>query len=230
MLEEWAIECSEIGLNVHAWLALDTVASSLPFVPPEGVKSVFLLGSTGSAFWERFQHHLKVHPQWGQQPDPLDRFTRWALEHWSVRWSSTLGIDRILYSFEGPPWIDFVQWAKYAGWGESGPLGLSVHPQFGPWVGLRAAVLTSFVPDAYAMPLTHSVCLECSAPCIQNCPAGAVMRTHWDVHTCSSHRKKGECSTNCVARWSCPVGESYRYSTEQMAFHMCHAYKLLCST
>jgi ubiquinone biosynthesis protein len=99
---------------------------------------------------------------------------------------------------------DFRALARAAGLGWASRLGLLLHPTFGPWIGLRAAV---FVPERLAAtPLSGpSPCADCPAPCVAACPAAAIVDT-WDAARCLPWQAaRDTCHGGCLARSACPA-------------------------
>jgi hypothetical protein len=81
-----------------------------------------------------------------------------------------------------------------------GPANLNVHPQFGPWISLRAVIVLGCVPvpSERQIPKAEEPCASCSArPCV---PA---------LEAALSHEPMGG-----EPRWP-----EYRFSEAQIAFH-----------
>lgn len=126
--------------------------------------------------------------------------------------------------------INFTQLAEMAGFGTVSPvIGLLLHPDYGPWVSLRAALLLVGEPfgplsdrslgDAFAP------CNDCSKPCVHACPAGVHDGLGGtDLRACASHRHVGNCDGGCDVRRACPVGAQHRYDANEESFR--HAYSL----
>lgn len=152
-------------------------------------------------------------------PDPLDRFTRRVLTELAD--SEGLGI---VFPFDGPPYHPFQRWALKAGGFSRSPMGVLAHREFGPWTGLRAALLS---PEPMAVPASlpeQGPCPTCSdTPCISACPAGALSQTGYDVPRCLAHLRANpaaSCHAGCVARHACPFGRTHAQSEEAGSFHM----------
>lgn len=126
--------------------------------------------------------------------------------------------------------LSFARLAEAAGFGTISPVsGLFLHPQFGPWVGVRAAFLidgTPFgpIPDASITERFHPCC-TCHRPCIAACPANVHDgEGHQDLARCASHRHEGNCASACKSRLACPVGSEHRDAPGENAH--CHEHSL----
>lgn len=102
--------------------------------------------------------------------------------------------------------------AECAGLGTVSPvIGQLMHPTFGPWVHVCAALLVAAPPPSE--PASEaSACMSCSGQaCIDACPAGALAGGHFDARRCAEHRHTGGCRERCAARRACPVGDEFRW-------------------
>jgi hypothetical protein len=199
-------------------------------VPPEftlarlfpEVHSAIVIGNGGTAFWDAFRIFCRRHPEAERASDPLDAFTQRVIEQAVLPLLGTVP-SRVLYPFRFPadP-VSFVQLAECAGLGRRSLLGLLVHPTFGPWFALRAAVL---VPVAVAAPRPadgFDPCPSCvERACMPACPAGAIGDTGWDIPRCAGHRLRDEdaCATRCHARFDCVIGREHRHAPDELAYH-----------
>ena len=138
----------------------------------------------------------------------------------------------------GQSHIPLMRLGGLAGWNVPSPLGLGLHPKYGPWSAYRAAWITyseQMPENFYQKPLAFKstpskalqqsaeLCIACSAPCSAACPAHAV--THgeqFNVERCDKHRRPetSECHTHCFARIACPIGAEHRYDDSQLVHHM----------
>jgi len=69
-------------------------------------------------------------------------------------------------------------------------------------------------------------CVSCAdKPCVESCPASAIVDQRLDIERCTSYRKsdKSTCQATCHARLACPVGRKYRYDADQLAYHYQHS-------
>lgn len=183
----------------------------LASIAPE-MRSAIVVGNGGRAFWDAFR---RAGRQWSLHP--LDAFTRAAV-------TDALGPlpdgARLVFPFDPTP-VSFVHLAECAGLGRRSLLGVLVHPEYGPWMALRAAILLrDALPPTTAPPFDP--CPSCiERPCIAACPGGAVSATGWDVPACMTHRLRpiDDCGDGCHARIACVYGRAHRYPPEAMAFH-----------
>jgi ferredoxin len=176
-------------------------------------RTVLMIGSHGPAMWRRFQEERPA------GANPLDAWTRSVLEPVARR----VGAD-IRFPFDRP-FLPFQQWLMRAEPCHSSPLGIVIHPVFGLWHGIRAALLLA--DDIALAPVipTPSPCDSCrDRPCLTACPVGAFSGQVYDVPGCLGHlsRPEGEdCrALGCRARRACPVGAAFRPEPAQARFHM----------
>jgi epoxyqueuosine reductase QueG len=112
--------------------------------------------------------------------------------------------------------LNFPRLAEAAGFGTVSPVsGLLLHPDFGPWVSVRAALLIDgrpFGPVADASITDRfQPCCNCARPCIAACPASVHDAFgNQDLRRCAGHRHQGGCTSGCATRSACPVGADHR--------------------
>jgi len=176
--------------------------------------TVVVIGHAGPALWERFDAERP------DGPDPLDRWTRGTLTPVAERLGAALVLPN-----DGPPYRPFQRWAMRAEAVHPSPLGLLIHPEFGLWHALRAALL---FPDRRELPLRAealSPCATCAGrPCLTACPVGAFDGTSYAADRCAAHVRSSagtDCrEQGCRARRACPVGQWLAWGEGQQAFHM----------
>jgi hypothetical protein len=130
---------------------------------------------------------------------------------------------RFVYPFRFPadP-ISFMRLGACAGLGRPGLVGVLLHPEFGPWIALRAAILVPFALSATGPAARFDPCPACTErSCMAACPAGAVGTGGWDVPRCASSRARSDdpCAARCHARFDCVLGREHRYPAEALAYH-----------
>lgn len=211
-----------VGLNL---LGATTVAAYDARVAParrlgpraHGARGVLVAGSGGAAFWHAFR--AAVPAPAGE--DPLDRFTVRCVD------AALAGVPAHGRCFPfDPDAPDFQVLAELAGLGRPSLVGVLVHPTYGPWIALRAAVLVAEAPAAPRPADGFDPCPGCvERPCIAACPVGAVGAGGWDVAGCTAHRLADEshCAAACTARLDCVFGRAHRYPADALAFHQAAA-------
>lgn len=182
-------------------------------------RGIVVVANGGGALWRAFRAAVPV----PAGDDPLDRFTRTAVED-AAR---DVPGARCHFPFDPTPGaLDFQALGALAGLGRPSLVGVLVHPEFGPWIALRAAVV---VPGDVAAPRPadgFDPCPTCvERPCIAACPVGAVGPRGWDVVGCVAHRlaADGHCADACAARIACVYGRAHRPPPEALAFHQAAA-------
>ena len=215
-----------------------------------GARAAVVIGDGGPAFFRGFTGRRADHAQDQDQdhrptpgeaaplaPEPLaatgplDAFTtarvlaiaRAALGEAPGRW-------RVVFPFgpaDGEPALPFQHLGMAAGLPAPGPLGLQIHPTYGPWWAYRAALLSRLpFADAtgggVAAEPPPDACAACAGPCRSACPAGAVTSAGFVFEPCRARRlaEGSSCAHACVARLACPVGVGHAYGAPQIAFHM----------
>ncbi len=202
------------GLNVHAVAGGREFSAILP-----GCRSVLVFGSGGRALWDALLEDLRRNPEHlRNELHPLDAFVRREIESVdphpgpSRRW--------IRCAADEPIFVDFRPLAMAAGLGWTSRLGLVLNPDYGPWLGLRAACFTTESLDP-APPLpAPGPCEDCDAPCESVCPVAAPTRRGWDVARCAAyHRESDDCLRGCFSRRACPIGAEHAHSPLEQHYH-----------
>ena len=177
-----------------------------------GAASVVVLACGGNSF----ARALRAAPEAASR-DPVDDFTRRVVQA-AVQALVADGSDtRALFHDERRQGVfaDFPGLARACGLGEPSRLGLLLHPRFGPWLAIRALLLTEsrFSPTSRLQ--DFDPCLGCLAPCIRACPGHAVSQLDFDAAACRHTRLSGtSCASECAARRSCVVGPEHAYDSE----------------
>jgi hypothetical protein len=217
------------GLNLVAAAPVAAYDAGLPvertlarYMPT--ARTAIVIGNGGGAFWDAFRARWH-HPELARSPDPLDAFTREVVE------TTTATVVpppvRILYPFRfSVEPISFMRLADCAGLGRPSLLGVLIHPRYGPWIALRAALL---VPEEVVAPRPadgFDPCPGCGErACMVACPAGAVSDAGWDIPRCAAYRHgpTDPCASRCHARFDCVIGREHRYPDDAMAYHQSRA-------
>lgn len=186
-----------------------------------------VLGNT-KALWSAFKRHLRslgVKNQADLGPDPLDIYVE-ELVGEALAEVAELAPVTVHYAHELVPRpIPIQRIAAAAGFAPLGPVHLSIHPEYGPWLALRA-VLTVAVSAPLSellpwMPKRPQPCDHCHAPC-RRALSGALLGV-----TVSSVETGPPAPAGLSAqqrRWLavrdvCPAGQRHRYSDDQILYH-----------
>ena len=125
--------------------------------------------------------------------------------------------------------LNFLGIARAMGLPGPSPIGLGIHPAWGPWWGIRGLALGAF-PDLADTPDRTQPCAACIAthgtpPCAAACPAGVIRPADdggWrlDGPACARvHLDADTCTHGCAARDACPAGHAHRYPEEAVRYH-----------
>ena len=186
-------------------------------------KSIILVGFGGNSFWKILSEYLDRNPGFREKhTDLIDTYTILNM----ARAGETLGAAGIRYTLaypfgENALALDFAALGRIGGAGVGSLLGILIHPVFGTWMSLRAAIITDAELAEYDGPLEgFDPCPSCDKPCIAACPAHTVSESGWDWRACMEWRLDTDvCSERCASRVACPWGSRERYSPGQMAYH-----------
>jgi len=181
-----------------------------------GARGVVVLGNGGRALWDAFRGAAGE----AGVADPLDAFVQRAVE------AAIHDVAGARCRYPSEPEVDFRLLAELAGLGRPSLVGVLVHPVYGPWMALRAAVLVPYDVSAPRPAEGFDPCPTCTErPCIPACPAGAIGPGGWDVPRCVAHRLAEEthCASGCTARIECVYGRAHRQPPEALAFHQAAA-------
>jgi hypothetical protein len=187
-----------------------------------GARSVVVVGNGGGAFWDAYRRYCVANPGHERRADPVDDYTRQATEAACAPLEER-GDARVLYPFGfAEDGVSFTRLALLAGLGSRSLVGVLVHPVYGPWMALRAAILVRARLAAPRPAAGWDPCPSCrDRPCITACPGGAIADTGWSVPRCGTTRARADdpCGTRCHARVACVLGPEHRYPDEALAYH-----------
>lgn len=190
-----------------------------------GARSAVIIASGGRAVWEAATRAGSTGPGWPLpspgDPDPIDTLTRKTVSEEAARFAAAFPEARlrILYPFgERAATVSFARLAEEAGLGTADTvLRLLLHPRYGPWVSLRACLLTDLELPAGGRLESFRPCDGCPRPCLVACPAGVITAGGWDHTACFTYRRAGpNCLDGCAPRLACPVGAEHRYGPAEM--------------
>ena len=219
------------GLNL---VGTTTVTSYEVMVPPQyhvasllpQAKTLVVIGNGGGQFWEGFREYCQNFPNYRQDREhPLDDYTVAVIEKTLTPILAQSGARyRYLYPFRfwSEP-VSFMHLARTAGLAGPSILGVVIHPKYGPWMALRAAVLIDQEPYTEPVAAGFDPCPTCrERTCMTACPATAISTEKgWDIPGCVQHRLRvtSDCVDYCHARINCVYGREYHYPLEELQYH-----------
>jgi hypothetical protein len=211
------------------------VPATYRFAPEDARAAVIVIGNGGGAFWSAYREHVAARPAHATRAHPLDDFTAEVMETVALPAAVELGLRpslRLPFRATTPP-LSFVHLAEAAGLGRRSLLGVLVHPEYGPWMALRGALLVDAVAPAARPAAGFDPCAQCiERPCLAACPAGAVHHpSGWDVPACIDFRvaagDDNPCRDRCHARVACVYGRRHRYPDDALAHHQERAFAVM---
>ncbi len=180
-------------------------------------RSALVLGAGGRALFDAFERS----PEAAFTQDPLDSYTR-RIANQGAAWPG-LGAARALFAFESREGVfpDFVALGHAAGLGAPSRLGLLLHPVYGPWLSLRAAILCERALTPTPALAGFAPCDGCPAPCATGCHGEALAGARFDTAACLTTRlREPACKARCDARRACVLGRAHVYREHAEAYHM----------
>lgn len=184
-----------------------------------GARSALVVGSGGRALFSAFE----ASPEREWPVGPLDAYTERVLGEAAGQLRAAGLAAEVVLAHEprGGGFVDFVALGRAAGLGWPSRLGLLLHPTFGPWMSLRAAILTDAALPADSPLGGSGPCEACPAPCAEACPGAALATGRFDAARCAATRHRElDCTARCGARRACVVGPEHGYSDRAEAHHM----------
>ncbi|HSO48482.1 MAG TPA: hypothetical protein VLQ68_11185, partial [Rhizobiaceae bacterium] len=143
--------------------------------------AALLIGNHGRAMWDACSREAEF---LDGLPNPMDRWTRRVI---LAALAELPDRATALFPFGAELW-PFQRFAKRAMGLKPSPLGLLIHPQYGLWHALRAAIVFPHV-DLGGAPV-HKVihaCDDCiEKPCLSTCPVNAFSDSGFAVAACRS--------------------------------------------
>lgn len=202
------------ALDARRYDAAVAAEYRLPRPGGRDARLAVLIGSS-RAFWEPFLAWLRADPTRLDQPDPIDRYVV------GVVTSALAPVDvpyELRFSFEAPPRrVAMQRLADVSGLAALTPAMLCVHPTFGPWIALRAAVVFDVAPPAQTTtgaPLACHDCAERCAPALARAlatTAGRGAGTAAEVEQRGGDPVAPDWQLWLTVRDACPHGREHRY-------------------
>lgn len=141
--------------------------------------------------------------------DPVDAYVEQVVRQAT---SALPEVTEIRFSHEAPRRIAIQRLAHLAGLAWLSPSHLCVHPEFGPWMALRAAIVldtryigTDRQPDQPC---------DCEANCLPMLESALALG-----EPANGDELAARWTAWLAVRDACPVGRGHRYSDEQIRYH-----------
>lgn len=174
--------------------------------PLAGGGRLGILAGNTRALWPRFAAAL-ADPALAADPDPLERYTEQAID---AAFAAAPGA-RIYYGHRryGGAFLPLQRLAVATGLGALAPTGLVVHPIYGPWLALRAAIVVDGDPPPARPPIPQPC--RCDAACTAALAAARAASgpDNWRAWL--------------AVRDACPLRE-HRYGEDQIRYHYTRAW------
>ena len=206
------------GLNIHAIFDIDSMPISIyesirNIIGLKNKQQLIVLGHLGRSLWDNLkQSDVKSN-------DPVDDFTKTTVQEFFEK-NYPHANYQVIYPCDSAIGLQAI--GELAGWDYASPFKVGINNKWGSWFAYRAVVIADTDFTLTQPLITHSPCSSCSEKhCIKSCPADALSSGELNLDACVNFRKQTDstCRNSCIARVSCPVGEEFRYSDEQIQYH-----------
>jgi methylmalonic aciduria homocystinuria type C protein len=215
--EKVAGSVSIAGLDLSAAFPVGVYNGYVPEgygLPTFGRENPFgiILGNS-RAFWPKFLEALKESRGLRESEHPVNTYITERIAGLlaalpvacEIRWAHT----------SQPSPVAMQQAAMIAGLAHTSPSYLSIHPDHGPWIALRAVIVLDKDWASGEPAPAPDPCTPCPKPCMpaldhavatsRGAPAGKKVSSSWKLWL--------------AVRDACPMGRSSRYSDEQCEYH-----------
>ena len=206
------------GLDIaHAFRvdAFNRTATGRDVLPDFGRPNALavLVGNT-RALWEPLKAAVKDDGGLATSAHPLDEYVE---RHIARAIPDGAPRHAILHShLMDPAPIPIQRIAESAGFAILAPSHLSVHKLFGPWFGLRGAVIFDMDGPLAYPPKLNCVCKPCARPCMRAL-ATALEASGADAPNLDVNNEAWR--PWLAVRDACPEGRRFRYEPEQIYYH-----------
>jgi hypothetical protein len=205
-------QCAPVGFDLVGACRVgsynELVAGALKLSDFGAADRLAVVIGNSRALWQPFVAALRSDASLLASTDPLDRYTERSIGA-AV---ATLGLcAELRWAHDvGPGLIAIQRLADVAGLARLSPGHLSVHPVFGPWIALRAAITFDVIGPAETSISAQPICDVCPSACA---PAFERARARLAQPGGGSARDWLAC------RDACPLGREHRYDDDQIAYH-----------
>ena len=209
-----AASCAPHGIDLAAATTVGSYDVRVPAAFQFGARPdalVVVLGNT-RALWPPFRAALRADPASASRPDPLDRYVAAVVEGAVAALPASVVVTEVRLGSDLPPRrIAMQQLADAAGLAALMPSHLAVHATYGPWIGLRAAIVVDVDGPRDVAPAPR--CAHCATACVPALARALATPDDWRAWL--------------AARDACPLGNAHRYSEAQLRYHYTKDARLL---
>lgn len=178
---------------------------------PQFEKSFGILIGNTRTIWPLFQNHLKVFPRWKESENPFDEFIESSVSQCLDAFPLS---HEIRFAHKPQPFhIAFQKLAQIAGVAYLSQSHLSIHPKWGPWFSLRAAIVMEGSHELPPSSLENNPCSFCEQKC------GTAFEKAYTKMQSSSLPVEENWRDWLNVRDACPLGREYRFSDQQVEYH-----------
>ena len=211
--------CADGGLDLNASTAVGAYNALVdaPFRLPGPDECLVIVIGNSRAIWPHITSFVRsLDPQ---PTDPVDAYVE------ALIGTATAGLAELIdvrYSHEPPPRrIAIQQLADVAGLAWLSPSHLCVHPVYGPWIALRAAIVLDVPAPAVLPARAAAPGCDCAHGCgplltaaLASLPGGPA--TGGPV---TSDSVQADWRRWVAMRDGCPIGREHRYDDDQIEYH-----------
>lgn len=167
-----------------------------------------LIGNT-RALWEPFVAACRADAGLGAAADPVERYCE---IHVGAAVEALPVAATVRWAHGAAPHLPIQQLAARSGLAAMSPVGLCIHPRYGPWFALRALVIVDCAGPSGHPPPVAPPCPDCARTCA---PLFARAR--------AAQSGRDDLADTwrlwLAVRDACPVGRAYRYGEAQIRYH-----------
>lgn len=201
-IEKFCRRCATAGFDLAATMSTawcdDDPALRLPRF--DGADATAVVVGNTRALWPALVAALRFEPSLLDHADVIDAYAERSI----ARAAAATGVRfEARWAHRGnPDFIPIQRIAARAGLAWLSPANLCVHPEFGPWIGLRAVVVFALQPPRTPPPTLADPCGACAHACL---PAFAAATEDW--------------RSWLAIRDACPRGREHRFADDQVRYH-----------
>ena len=207
------------GLNIQMVVNIEDLPIAIldsikqPDLYTHKFSQLVLIGHLGRTLWQN------INTNGVGTEHPIDEYTVESIEQY---FSNFYADNHYEIIYPGEAVIGLQQLGVEAGWHNTSPFKVGINDKWGSWFAYRAVVLADTNFEVTERSKLKSPCPDCASKiCMSSCPAGALDSGELNFNACIEYRKQNmsACKQTCLARISCPVGDEYKYSDEQVKYH-----------